>query len=279
MLDLRRPPGGLPLLVAHRGASKLAPENTMAAFRLAAEAGADIVELDVRLSADGHVVILHDGHVCRTTNGWGAVAGKTLAELKTLDAGGWFSPRFAGEPVPILAEVLAWAQAQEPPMRLMIELKGGSQTLEGGLVEKSVQRILAHAMASEVIFISSYHPFLERARRVAPAIATGTIVKLNAFDRWLPRLLRVLPGLARVGPLHRRLLWPLAISRALGANALSIPATALTASLVEAAHVAGLAVSPGGGRWDYPAVIALGADTISAEDPAAVRAAHLSPQI
>lgn len=278
MLDLRRPPDSTPLLVAHRGASRLAPENTMAAFRLVAEGGADIVELDVHLSSDGYVVVIHDGRLWRTSNGRGAVARKTLAELKALDAGSWFSPQFAGEPIPTLDEVLAWARGQDPRMPLMIELKGGSQALERGLVEKSVQMVIEHEMAHDVIFISSHHPYLSRAKAVAPDAATGTIVKLSWFDRLLPRLLRRLPGLERASLVHQRLLRPLALSRALGANSLSIPATALTATLIEAAHAAELAVSPGGTRWDYPAVIALGADTISAEDPAAVRAAFLSPQ-
>jgi glycerophosphoryl diester phosphodiesterase len=267
------------LLVACRGASALAPENTMAAFHRAAEDGADVVELDVRLSSDGHVVVIHDWHLWRTSNGRGAVARKTLAELKALDAGSWFSPRFAGEPIPTLAEVLTWAQGREPPMPLMVELKGGSRYLKHGLVEKSVQLITEHEMADEVILISSHYSYLSRARAIAPVIATGAIVKLNWFDRLLlPRLLRRWPNLEQAGPVRRRLLRPLEVSYTLNTDSISIPATALTAPLLEAAHAAGLAVNPGGERWDYPAVIALGADTISADDPAAVRAAYLSPQ-
>ena len=277
MLDLRRVPDGLPLLIAHRGASELAPENTLAAFRLAAESGADIVELDVHLSSDGHVIVIHDKCLQRTTDAWGAVSRKSLAQFKALDAGSWFGAEFAGEPIPTLTEVLAWARERHPPMLLMVELKGGSRFLKRGLVEKSVQLIVEHDMAEHVTFIASYYAFLERARVVAPHIAAGTIVKLGWFDRLLlPYLLRRRPGLEQAGMVRGRLLRPVATSCALGVNSLSIPATALTASLIEASHAAGLAVNPGGKRWDYAAVIALGVDTVSADDPGAVREAFLS---
>jgi glycerophosphoryl diester phosphodiesterase len=277
MLDLRRSPGSRPLLVAHRGASALAPENTLAALRRAAADGADLIELDVTLSCDGHVVVIHDWHLCRTTDGCGPVAWKTLAELKALDAGSWFDPRFNGETLLTLDEALTWAQEQAPPMPLMVELKGGSRTLKRGLVEKSVQLITGHGMAGKVIFISSHLSHLRRAKAVALEITTGAIFKLDGRDRVPSWLLRHWPALESAGLLRRWLLRPLALTRALGAGALSIPATALTATLVQAAHAAGVAVSPGGTRWDYPAVIALGADTISADDPAAVRGAFLTP--
>ena len=141
MLDLRREPGKWPFLIAHRGASALAPENTLAALSRAAEDGADVVELDVHLASDGSVVVLHDGCLRRTTSGWGWVDRKTLADLKTLDAGRWFDPLFAGEPIPTLAETLDWARKQRPPMRLVIEFNGGSKYLERGLVEECVRLI------------------------------------------------------------------------------------------------------------------------------------------
>lgn len=92
----------LPKLVGHRGAAALAPENTLAGFRAAAAAGVTGVEFDVRLSADGVPVVIHDATLERTTSGKGPVAAQTAALLGTLDAGGWFAPRFAGEPVPTL---------------------------------------------------------------------------------------------------------------------------------------------------------------------------------
>jgi len=295
MLDLRRSPGALPLLVAHRGAADLAPENTMAAFRLAAKHSADIVELDVYLSADGHAVVIHDSYLSRTTSGLGPVARMTLAELKTLDAGSWFdrryagaaavrrahdaaAPRFAGEPIPTLDEVLAWARQQTPPTRLMIELKGARPLFRRGLAETCVRLVAAYEMAERVIFISFYHPHLGRVKAVAPHIAVGTIVKQHLLDRVLTRWLERRPELEHNGLARWLLLRPLRISQKVQADSLSIPASALTRTLVEAAHAAGLAVSPGGMQWDYPWVIALGADTVSTEDPAWVRKVFLSFQ-
>jgi glycerophosphoryl diester phosphodiesterase len=276
MLDLRREPGNLPLLVAHRGASALAPENTLAAFGLAVEGGADVIELDVHLSSDGRVVVLHDSCLRRTTNGRGWVDRKTLAQLKTLDAGRWFGPGFAGEPIPTLAEVLDWAREQSA--RLMIEFKGGSKYLERGLVEKSVQLINEREMADEVIFISSHHPFLARARDVAPEIATGPIIKLSWFERLLFWLERRLPRVSQSELAERRRLRPLQVGQSLRANWLSIPMTLFGANLIGAAHAAGLTVSPADADWDFPTVIALGADTVSADDPAQARKEYFSPQ-
>lgn len=97
----------LPRLIGHRGAAAIAPENTLAGFRAAAEAGAAAVEFDVRLSVDGVPVVIHDATLERTTNGRGAVGMSTAAELGAFDAGAWFAPRFAGEPVPTLEAAIA----------------------------------------------------------------------------------------------------------------------------------------------------------------------------
>src|SRR5689334_23229806 len=94
-----------PVIFAHRGASAYAPENTIASFEFAVAQGTDAIELDVKLSADGHVIVHHDPTVDRTTNGKGKVKDLTLAELKTLDAGGFFSENFHGEKIPTLEEV------------------------------------------------------------------------------------------------------------------------------------------------------------------------------
>ena len=95
-----------PLNFAHRGASYEAPENTLAAFMLAAELGADGIELDVQLSKDGQVAVIHDFTLETTTNGHGPVGAKTLAELQELDAGSRFDPLFAGQQIPTLQEVI-----------------------------------------------------------------------------------------------------------------------------------------------------------------------------
>ncbi len=122
---------GAPLLVAHRGGSGLAPENTLAAFRSARDDwAADMIELDIHLTADGHVVVIHDPNVDRTTDGTGPVAAKTLAELRALDAGYRFTPddgasfpfRGRGVRIPTLEEVLEAL----PAMRFTVEVKAGA---------------------------------------------------------------------------------------------------------------------------------------------------------
>ena len=93
------------MVIAHRGASSYAPENTLAAFDLALEMGVTHLELDVHATDDGRLVVIHDDTVDRTTNGSGPVAGHTLSSLMALDAGSWFGVRFTGERVPTLDEV------------------------------------------------------------------------------------------------------------------------------------------------------------------------------
>lgn len=153
-----------PLVIAHRGASAYAPENTLAAFRLAAEQGAHAVELDAKLSADGEVMVIHDQTVDRTTGGHGAVRELTLAELKQLEAGSFFKPEFAGEPVPTLAEVF-----EAVGQRLLINVELTNYASPGdGLVDKVVALVRRFHLEERVIF-SSFHPRnLLRARRLLP---------------------------------------------------------------------------------------------------------------
>lgn len=100
------------LMVCHRGANHVAPENTMAAARKALELGADYIEVDVRTSSDGVMYNIHDSTVDRTTNGSGKVRELTSAEIDGLDAGSWFGPEFAGERVPRIREMLEWARGK-----------------------------------------------------------------------------------------------------------------------------------------------------------------------
>jgi glycerophosphoryl diester phosphodiesterase len=120
-------------IIAHRGASEAAPENTLAAVNLAWKLGADAVEIDVRLTADGHIVALHDETTKRTTGRDWRVAERTLAELRTLDAGSWKGPQWSGERLPTLAEVLATIPDGK---RLFIEIKCGSEII--GPLEKAI---------------------------------------------------------------------------------------------------------------------------------------------
>src|SRR5918994_6298404 len=122
--------GEWPVNLAHRGASALAPENTIDAFRLAVEAGAGGLELDVHMTRDGHIVVIHDATVDRTTNGSGAVSEMTLAKLRGFDAGHTFSPdgdptrpyRGKGVRVPTLVEILE----EFPELPVNIEIKAAT---------------------------------------------------------------------------------------------------------------------------------------------------------
>ncbi len=112
-----------PLIIAHRGNSSVAPENTMLAFRSAVLAGADMIEIDVHVDRDGTAVVIHDATVERTTDGTGAVAALGTDQIRGLDAGVGFAAETAGQRVPLLTDVVDLMVAQ-PHLRLLLELKG-----------------------------------------------------------------------------------------------------------------------------------------------------------
>jgi glycerophosphoryl diester phosphodiesterase len=177
-----------PLIIAHRGASRRAPENTLAAFRLAAEAGADAIELDARLSADGAVVVLHDFTLDRTTNGTGPVMERTLTELKSLDAGAKFGVGFAGEPIPLLDEVL---EAVGQRVLIDIELKDYENIWDLRLA-KAVVRIVRHYGLERRVLISSFTPFgLRTVRRLAPEIPLALLLWADE-KKWMEFAVRQL---------------------------------------------------------------------------------------
>jgi glycerophosphoryl diester phosphodiesterase len=166
--------GEWPVNLAHRGASALAPENTIEAFRLAVEAGAGGLELDVHMTRDGHIVVIHDATVDRTTSGTGAVSEMTLDELRRLDAGHNFSPdggptrpyRGRGVRVPTLGEVLR----EFPGVAVNIDIKVGSPG-----IEESVLGVLRETSASErVLVVSTSHAIVKQFRKVSGGyISTG----------------------------------------------------------------------------------------------------------
>jgi glycerophosphoryl diester phosphodiesterase len=159
------------LNLAHRGASHDAPQNTLAAFRLALEMGADGVELDVQASKDGEAVVIHDFTVDATTDGQGAVKDKTLAELKELDAGSWFDDRFAGQRIPTLQEVIIVLGHQ---LLLNIELKI-KEFGNTDLVAEVVRLIEDHNLVHRAI-VSSFNPLaLRRVKRLNPRLNTGLL--------------------------------------------------------------------------------------------------------
>ena len=149
------------LIVAHRGYSAIAPENTLASLRKALEAGAHACEIDVHLTGDGEVVVMHDGTVDRTTNGTGALREMTLDQVRRLDAGAWKGPEYAGEPVPTLAEVLALLDGRA---HLVCEVKDAD-------IEEAVARTIVDAGAIErVTFIAFDHQMCARLRDVLPSV-------------------------------------------------------------------------------------------------------------
>ena len=157
------------LVIAHRGASSYAPENTIAAFDLALQMGARHLEFDVHLSRDDYLVVIHDDTVDRTTNGTGAVASQTLAELQGLDAGAWFGKAFVGARIPTLAEVLTHYHGRA---HLHIELKGHTAHLP----QRTVDLVRAHGMAQHVTFTSFQHTHLQTMQAYASALPTGWLV-------------------------------------------------------------------------------------------------------
>jgi glycerophosphoryl diester phosphodiesterase len=167
--------GEYPVFVtAHRGFSGKAPENTLAAFRAAIDAGCDMVELDVHLSRDNRVVVIHDDTLERTTSGRGHVADHTYAELKRLDAGSWFDSRFSGEPIPALAEVLSLARGR---VLVNIELKKGKYfpyTMEE-LADRTLREVEIAGMLDQVLF-SSFDPVaIDRIREKNPLLPVALI--------------------------------------------------------------------------------------------------------
>jgi glycerophosphoryl diester phosphodiesterase len=144
------------LVIAHRGFSGEAPENTLAAFRKGVEIGSDMIELDVHLSRDGEIVVIHDETLDRTTNGKGLVAEHTLSELKKLDAGSSFGPAFAREKIPTLKEVLGLAKGR---VLVNIEIKNPTHRRYpiSELTEKTLREVEKAGMLEKVIF-SSFNP-------------------------------------------------------------------------------------------------------------------------
>lgn len=164
------------LIVAHRGCSGRAPENTLAAFRMALELGADMIECDVRLTRDAKVVTFHDRTLNRTTNGKGPVENYTLDELTKLDAGSWFHRQFSGERIPTLSEVLGLLDSRAA---LNIELKAdpgkrGSHTL---LMEQVLQEIRNHRAENRVFLGSFNHRLMKEIKERNPQLTTAIIYK------------------------------------------------------------------------------------------------------
>lgn len=157
------------LVFGHRGASAYAPMNTISAFELAAEQGADGIELDVHRSPDGHAVICHDFTVDSTTDGSGPVAGMTLAQLKALDAGSWLGDDFRGVRIPTLDEVF---EAIGDKLLVNVEIKSKSRETDG--VEQVVADVIVRCEMQQRVIVSSFNPLaLKRFREIMPEVPIG----------------------------------------------------------------------------------------------------------
>lgn len=172
----------IPVIIAHRGASTYAPENTMAAFQKAFDLSADGIEFDVKCSKDGEMVIIHDQTLDRTTNGHGKVIETNLKELRNLDAGSSFSSEFSGEKIPLLNEVL-----EEFSKRLLINIElTNYSSLRDGLALKAAT-LVKHMCVEENVVFSSFHPYnLIVTRRITPKVPVA-LLALPGKSGWISR--------------------------------------------------------------------------------------------
>jgi glycerophosphoryl diester phosphodiesterase len=173
------------LVIAHRGASGHAPENTLAAFRKAVSLGATFIETDLQLSRDARFVAIHDATVDRTTGGSGAVHNLTLAELRRLDAGSWFGSEFAGERIPTLEEIFEFSKKHD--VVFYLELKpsgswGGEHALIGALRESDE--------IPRTVVISFDTAILESLRKLEPTLMTGVLYE-GQIDRPVDRAVEI----------------------------------------------------------------------------------------
>jgi glycerophosphoryl diester phosphodiesterase len=216
------------------------PENTLASFRKGVELGATMLELDIHLSADGELIVIHDDDIDRTTDGSGRVGEMTAAEIRRLDAGSWYAPEFAGERVPLLGEVLDWARGRASPV---IELKLGPIWYEG-IEEKLVGTLRDRDAVAEVLVISNDHFAVRRVKELEAAVSTAILYGGRPID-------------------------PVGMARAALADAVRPSHWHLTREDVIACHDAGLAVIP----WtvndeaSMRRVVGLGVDGMSSNYP------------
>ena len=227
-----------PKFCAHRGAGKLAPENTLAAFRLGYEHGYRMAEFDVKLSADGVAFLLHDDTLDRTTNRKGRADALTWRELALADAGTWHSPTYAGEPLASLAAVAAWSRAQRVCMNIEIKPTRGRERETGAAIALDAASLWAGS-------------------DVPPLLSSFSTLALDAAREAVPDLPRAWLGEYWVDDWRERVV-------PLGCIALDLKHTLLTKARIDEIHDAGLRVA----TWTVndparaAALIAWGVDTL-----------------
>lgn len=167
-----------PLVLAHRGASGYAPENTMEAFRLAAEMGADGIETDVRFSKDKQIIIIHDEKIDRVSNGQGVVGDYTLDELKFFDFGYKFKNQLTGTKIPTLAELLEFLKTND--LYLNIEVKSTDADMPKALVDL----VEEYGLSDRVVYSSFNHLQMARILEYKPDAIVGTLYSFNMMKPW-----------------------------------------------------------------------------------------------
>jgi len=201
-----------PLIIAHRGSSSVAPENTLAAFSRAVTDFADAVEFDVHLTKDNQIAVIHDDRIDRTTNGGGFVRDFTLSDLKQFDAGSWFDGKFSSEKIPSLAEVLELVSGK---VAINIEIKEERLRYQRVDIVDNCLKILREFGMSDVTMISSFgREFLHRVRSLNRKIAIGFL-----YDPFYQ--------------MHRS---PIAIAKLMDAQYLILGRSGLRKRYVEEAH-------------------------------------------
>jgi glycerophosphoryl diester phosphodiesterase len=220
-------------LIAHRGARAEEPENTIRAIKRAFECGADAVEVDVRLSKDGEVMVIHDETLERTTNGVGWIKEKTLEQLRTFDAG-------RGERIPKLSDVLSLSE--KLGVELVVEVK------EEETEEIVIREIIEAGMEAKVIISSFFHPSLLKVKELAPRIKTGVIISS------LP-------------------VFPVNLALDANANVIFPKYTRLNREFIEEAVEKGIQIYPWtvNTREDLERVLELGVDGIVTDNPCLLR--------
>jgi glycerophosphoryl diester phosphodiesterase len=165
-----------PFWIAHRGAGTLAPENTLAAFRLGAAHRYRMFECDARLSADDTVFLLHDNTLERTTDGQGIAGQRPWAELAALDAGAWHSAAYQGEGLPLLSTLASWCLTHGGMLNIEIKPTPGTEQRTGQRVAQEAARLWAHA-AVPPLLSSFSHAALQAARAAAPQLPRGLLLE------------------------------------------------------------------------------------------------------
>lgn len=168
-------------ILGHRGVRGHAPENTLVSFARAAQYHANMAELDIHLSLDRELIVMHDPLVDRTTNGTGLICEKTLKEIKELDAGSWYGPEFKGETVPTLQEVIDLLKGRLP---INIEVKGNGTVLYPGIIDLMIETIEKNNLADSVVISSFHKDYVLEVRKKAPYLQAALLYSKPIVNAW-----------------------------------------------------------------------------------------------